>query len=381
MLRLLRGQGGVARINLNGRPWHKVVAGAPDHVREQLVGCGIQSCHLEVDEKNRSSFPPYAPLPFFSFTRVDRSKASYSPLDAATQAAPRSPPRTQRPGRSRSREKQLIRGTTSREGAVRPRPGPAVPVGRPVFAPPAQPSSIYGGHQPETQDDDDEWELVTLEEDDEKDENDQNGYIQREQVPGHWTSMGPIGAPPDLDLTHLSRDRRPGGLGGPQRELLKEAVQCNGRHLRKLDPAMCPEAEWHWKSLVQWLELDDLRLKCGHASISRHFSHGEHKGQPVQQLVIDLQMGRLHPQELPALVAVETAAAGELFVVCGNRRWFAVQQFAKATPPWKRPRCWVRVIVHDFPQLTAISDPEQRSAFLLKAIQAVDGNGERPRMR
>ena len=44
-----------------------------------------------------------------------------------------------------------------------------------------------------------------------------------------------------------------------------------------------------------------------------------------------------------------------------------VQQFAKATPPWKRPRCWVRVIVHDFPQLTAISDPEQRSAFLLKA--------------
>jgi hypothetical protein len=34
-------------------------------------------------------------------------------------------------------------------------------------------------------------------------------------------------------------------------------------------------------------------------------------------------MGRLHPQELPALVAVETAAAGELFVVCGNRRWFA----------------------------------------------------------
>ena len=35
-------------------------------------------------------------------------------------------------------------------GAVRPRPGPAVPVGRPVFAPPAQPSSIYGGHQPET---------------------------------------------------------------------------------------------------------------------------------------------------------------------------------------------------------------------------------------
>jgi hypothetical protein len=65
-----------------------------------------------------------------------------------------------------------------------------------------------------------------------------------QQVPGHWTSMGPIGAPPDLDLTHLSRDRRPGGLGGPQRELLKEAVQCNGRHLRKLDPAMCPEAEW-----------------------------------------------------------------------------------------------------------------------------------------
>jgi hypothetical protein len=46
-----------------------------------------------------------------------------------------------------------------------------------------------------------------------------------------------------------------------------------------------------------------------------------------------------------------------------------VQQFAKATPPGKRPRCWVRVIVHDFPQLTAISDPEQRSAFLLKAAR------------
>jgi hypothetical protein len=44
-----------------------------------------------------------------------------------------------------------------------------------------------------------------------------------------------------------------------------------------------PNVPRHWKSLVQWLELDDLRLKCGHASISRHFSHGEHKGQPVQQ--------------------------------------------------------------------------------------------------
>ena len=47
-----------------------------------------------------------------------------------------------------------------------------------------------------------------------------------------------------------------------------------------------------------------------------------------------------------------------------------VQQFAKATPPWKRPRCWIRVIVHDFPQLTQIADPEQRSAFLLKAGMA-----------
>lgn len=67
--------------------------------------------------------------------------------------------------------------------------------------------------------------------------------------------MGPIGAPPDLDVTHLSdrRDRRgPGGLGAPQRELLKQAVQRNGRHLCKLDPAMCPEAEWR----LDWDEDD-----------------------------------------------------------------------------------------------------------------------------
>ena len=44
-----------------------------------------------------------------------------------------------------------------------------------------------------------------------------------------------------------------------------------------------------------------------------------------------------------------------------------VKQFAQETPPWKRPNCWLRVIVHNFPQLTTIPDPLQRIAFQLKA--------------
>eukprot|EP00435_Cladocopium_sp_Y103_P011220 s1597_g2.t3 len=377
MLRLLRqSQGRVARINLNGRPWHKVVAGTPDHVREMLVGCGIHSCHLEVDEATRSDSPPYSPVPFFSFTRVDGSKGWYRPSDAAPQVAPispraanvRSPPppprNQQRPGRSRSRERQRPAAATplinwrEREGPPRRPAGPPKPVRR------VGPSSIYAGwgNQPETQED--EWEVVSIEE-----ENDQPLSIQREPQ----VQSGPIGASPDL-LARLCEDRR---LGAPQRELLHQAVQCNGRLLRSLDPAICPEAEWIWKPL--WLDLDDARLKCGHATISRRFGHGQHTGQPVQQLVVDLQMGRLKPQQLPALVAV--ASRGDIFVVCGNRRCFAVKEFAKSTPPWKRPYCWVRVIVHDFPQLPQIGDPAQRMAFALKAIQAVDGDRAGPRMR
>lgn len=201
---------------------------------------------------------------------------------------------------------------------------------------------------------DDEFELVTLEE--EGQEEDEPLNIREAQVPS--TALGP-----------------------PQRQLLREAVQRHSWLLRPLDPALAPQAELRWGSLVQWVELDDVRLKCGHASISRCFSHGEHKGQPVHRLVIDLQMRRLRPQQLPALVAVRCLQRGEIFVVCGNRRHFAVKEFAKSTPPWKRPNCWIRVIVHDFPQLLTISDPEQRMAFQMKAIQAVDGNGENPRLR
>ena len=53
MLELLRSGDG-ARINLTGRPWQKVVAAAPDHVREKLVGAGLQSCHLEIQQHQRS---------------------------------------------------------------------------------------------------------------------------------------------------------------------------------------------------------------------------------------------------------------------------------------------------------------------------------------
>ena len=68
-----------SRINLTyGRPWSRVVAGASDAVRERLVGCGLQSCHLEIDER-RMGLLTRKPRPFFRFARTDGTIVHYRP--------------------------------------------------------------------------------------------------------------------------------------------------------------------------------------------------------------------------------------------------------------------------------------------------------------
>lgn len=37
--------------SLIGRPWHRVVAGMPNALREHMVATGATSCHLEINEK------------------------------------------------------------------------------------------------------------------------------------------------------------------------------------------------------------------------------------------------------------------------------------------------------------------------------------------
>lgn len=83
MLKMLETQGGShgchVRIDItNSRPWPRVIAGAKDKVRSQLVGPGITQCCLEI-EGNRKNPHTKKPQPNFVLTHTDGRKVIYHP--------------------------------------------------------------------------------------------------------------------------------------------------------------------------------------------------------------------------------------------------------------------------------------------------------------
>ena len=140
-----------------------------------------------------------------------------------------------------------------------------------------------------------------------------------------------------------------------------------GKVLAGLDPARCHRAEQDYRWLIEEVKISDL--KYSHGNISRKFLHGEHQGLPVESLAQDLYYRRLQPTDVAALVGVRWQR--KVFVICGNRRCHAMKLFAEWSASWQHePKA--RVIVHDFPSLSGIEDPDVRFAFMLKATGAMD---------
>lgn len=398
-----------SRINLTyGRPWSRVVAGAPDTVREKLVGCGLQSCHLEIDER-RLGLLTRKPVPFFRFTRTDGSVLCYRPgptdgifeevgpehqeeerhpshhdsrdnlemfkafcaLLRSDRSVPSSSSATSRGRRSRSRGHDRGRSSSGRwtSGSMRSREG-ETPWGW------KWDDRWHGRGQEKSESE--EWIDVKVEDEDgweswsnsrsweRSSQSRNNKYLEKSKgSPEHLQSLC-------TELTQeLGDTRDTPRLQSFQRRLLREAVQHNCWRIRDLDPSVCYLAEWHYGHLIEDIPLNDQRLRGGHAEISATFRHGPHKGQPVQTLINDLSTGKCKANLLAPLVAVKFA--GFLLVVCGNRRWYAVREFAKKMPPWRNKASeYVRVIVHDFPGLRDIQNDQQRTVFTLKVIEAID---------
>jgi len=133
-----------------------------------------------------------------------------------------------------------------------------------------------------------------------------------------------------------------------------------------LDPAVEEKATLKFCHLMRWCEIAELRNT--HSNVATKFRNGPFKGTQVEHLSSQLLNGSIVPSDLPPLVAVRFGMG--LFVVCGNRRTRALQDFAAAhvaRTDEALPK--VRVIVHDFP-LDHIRDPSLRCAFLAKSVLA-----------
>merc|ERR1712064_90448 len=130
---------------------------------------------------------------------------------------------------------------------------------------------------------------------------------------------------------------------------------------KKLDPAQGGTAEMDWKDYCKSFAITDSRLRFTHESISSKFGCGPHRGKPVANLIEMLENGAMMTESLPALVAVNWR--GLIFVVFGNRRLYALKQFALRHGAWPAgctPR--VRIIVHDIP-FAHIADEKLRTTF------------------
>ncbi|CAE8629382.1 unnamed protein product, partial [Polarella glacialis] len=130
-----------------------------------------------------------------------------------------------------------------------------------------------------------------------------------------------------------------------------------------MDPSRCADAERRWGHLIELFEPTDLLQ--GHHEISPLFSNGTHKGWSVEGLPCDLQQGRVLAGELPPLVAARLK--GEVYVVCGNRRLWALLECARRAC---RHSLKVPVIVHDHP-FYHIHPESLRLRFAFKVIEAV----------
>lgn len=134
--------------------------------------------------------------------------------------------------------------------------------------------------------------------------------------------------------------------------------------LSGLDPALsdCSSA---WKCLTRTVSLETLRYS--HDVISATFSNGMHSGELVRDLTGKLLRQECCALDLPPLVVIESEGQSCLFVICGNRRFWALKEFAAQS----RSDPFIRVIVHSFPEFTTVRNRRMRAALKLKACLAM----------
>ena len=149
-------------------------------------------------------------------------------------------------------------------------------------------------------------------------------------------------------------------------DLLRDIIRSERPQFRQLDPARDASAKRRWAKLLGGCDITDLRLRNANDRVSPEFRHGPHAGLPVADLVDSFMSSEERPEDLPPMVAA--AWRGNLYVVFGNRRLWALLEFVRRHRPWTDlPVPKVRVIVHEFP-FDHIEQEDMRHAFQLNAL-------------
>lgn len=177
----------------------------------------------------------------------------------------------------------------------------------------------------------------------------------------------------------LHSAREPGSSRAPgitlQGQLCREQELRHSRIIKKLDPSVCPEAEKRFRASIFRASQD---IRYSHAAISQRFAQGEHQGELVSRLVDDLVAGHVDAVNLPPIVVIRWH--GTHYVIMGNRRLRAYKEAYERGHDVE-----FRVIVHPFPQLDTLQDPEEQRAFNAKVVSAMstksDGKDVRLRSR
>lgn len=142
-------------------------------------------------------------------------------------------------------------------------------------------------------------------------------------------------------------------LTGIQHSILEDQA----KEAWQLDPAKNPQAEADWAERIQEVPVSELFHT--HKNVGECFLNGSHNGRPIAELLEGLENGSVDPSALPCLVAAKHQ--GELRVVFGNRRLWALKRFAENTDCDVR----ARVIIHEMPN-PGIASATLQSAFVAK---------------
>ena len=125
-------------------------------------------------------------------------------------------------------------------------------------------------------------------------------------------------------------DSSPGG--SLNKDLLRDIIRSDRRRFGQFDPAQDASATRRWAHLLRWCDITDLRFRNTHGQVSPEFRHGPHAGLLVSDLLDSFMADKERPEGLTPMVAV--AWRGNLHVVFGNRRLWALLEFVKRHGPW-----------------------------------------------
>lgn len=137
--------------------------------------------------------------------------------------------------------------------------------------------------------------------------------------------------------------------GSLNRDLLHDLLRSRQCRYQQLDPAQDAGATRRWSCFMKWYAIDEPRFRASHDKVSPRFTHGAHAhaGMYVADLVESFMRDEEKPEGLTPLVAA--GWHGGLYVVFGNRRLWALQQYKDRHGPWTGRTPQIRVIVHEFP--------------------------------